>query len=797
MSSSTESSEFQFEGTHPSSLSQLKKSNQAVKGKVLRSSRSEYDYEENKLAFPDLTPPDLDFSVAKSCRGRKKKKRPKGITLSQLSTRLGATVELSAKSGVDSEDRDNTDSILNSSKPCTPVAEHVDNSSGEMFHDGRNRTTSPGKRKRHQVSKIRPAEPMGAEKPHHIAKTLHATREEASTRRGHPREEASIENVNVRKCHFQGCAWKTLSHGGQWQAFYNHIAHRHGDQVPDTWWIEEGRFLCKECNKHYDLGKRDTHTKSCTSRRSLPQIPQTTPPSSNIIPAANPHLNDTPQPDLRAASAPADQSTESQSAQVDLPLPSLSSVSALPINTCKDIPDRCRQEWAKTLCGCISTAICENTLQAWTLLAMLPKCVLPAPHRGGNRAKASYASHVKKCLARWRNGEFLALWNEAVSSLVRKKKSVAQAQDIDDEIKKAALRAKRLVRDSELSRAMTALTSEPLAPDDEATYAKLLSKHPPRLSTSNVDCFPARDVEPLKATEEEVAEALSTFHRGSSGGAFGLRPEHLQTAMQYHHDAYTDPLGTLTKFVNHMLAGKVPLEVKGHYAGGRLCALKKGERDVRPIAAGETLRRLTSKVTCFAAKEQARKLLKGHQYGVATPAGSERVIHLCRKTIAEHIDDDDFILCKVDLKNAFNNVSRDSFTALARRHFPKLGCYVEWCYNAGSILTFGSRTIESSEGVQQGDPLGPLLFSLVMKEVAWKIRVAAPNLDLNMWFLDDGGTSRTILRRTACSRRDCDNRPKMGITPQRSKVRAYITPRFLPPFFPFPRHSRFEQKWGR
>ena len=94
----------------------------------------------NKLAFPDLTPPDLDFSVAKSCRGRKKKKRPKGITLSQLSTRLGATVELSAESGVDSEDRDNTDSILNSSRQCTPVTEHVDNSSGEMFHDGRNET---------------------------------------------------------------------------------------------------------------------------------------------------------------------------------------------------------------------------------------------------------------------------------------------------------------------------------------------------------------------------------------------------------------------------------------------------------------------------------------------------------------------------------------------------------------------------------------------------------------------------------------------------------------------------------
>ena len=67
--------------------------------------------------------------------------------------------------------------------------------------------------------------------------------------------------------------------------------------------------------------------------------------------------------------------------------------------------------------------------------------------------------------------------------------------------------------------------------------------------------------------------------------------------------------------------------------------------------------RLASKVACFAARGQARKLFKGHQYGVATPAGAERVIHLCRKTFAEHTDDDDFLLCKIDLKNAFNNVT--------------------------------------------------------------------------------------------------------------------------------------------
>ena len=132
---------------------------------------------------------------------------------------------------------------------------------------------------------------------------------------------------------------------------------------------------------------------------------------------------------------------------------------------------------------------------------------------------------------------------------------------------------------------------------------------------------------PLKATEEDVTAALSSFHRGSSGGAFGLRPEHVQIAMECHNDERTNPLGTLTKFTNHLLSGRAPEEVQPYFAGGRLCALHKGEHDVRPIAAGETLRRLASKVACLSVKEKARKLFSGHQFGVAIPAGIDRVIH--------------------------------------------------------------------------------------------------------------------------------------------------------------------------
>ena len=60
--------------------------------------------------------------------------------------------------------------------------------------------------------------------------------------------------------------------------------------------------------------------------------------------------------------------------------------------------------------------------------------------------------------------------------------------------------------------------------------------------------------------------------------------------------------------------------------------------DIRPIAVGETLRRLTGKCLCAVIKDKASELFHPLQFGVACTAGSEKIIHGLRKCIEDHWD---------------------------------------------------------------------------------------------------------------------------------------------------------------
>ena len=174
-----------------------------MKGKYLRkTNQNGYNYDEQRVIFPDLTPQDLDFTVSRSPGGRKKKKHPKSDRHSRVD--------------LESE----TDSGDGAVPECPP------NDSASESPDG--------KRKRRELT---------TETANGLS-TANVT--------------TDTQQTKERNCPVETCTWKTGPHGGQWRAFYNHVAHKHWEEVSDSWWTGEGRFLCVKCCRHYDIGKQES-----------------------------------------------------------------------------------------------------------------------------------------------------------------------------------------------------------------------------------------------------------------------------------------------------------------------------------------------------------------------------------------------------------------------------------------------------------------------------------------------------------------------------------------------------------
>ena len=186
-------------------------------------------------------------------------------------------------------------------------------------------------------------------------------------------------------------------------------------------------------------------------------------------------------------------------------------------------------------------------------------------------------------------------------------------------------------------------------------------------------------------------------------------------------------------------------------------------------------RMLTSKCAARAVLPEPIRIPSPLQVGVGIPGGCEAIIHSVSDVLEDNsIPPDHKHILLVNFSNAFNSVSRQVLFEEVRSQIPSLSAWMECSYGSQPILLLNNYSILSCCRVQQGDPLGPLGFSLALHPIVRKIKEQVPGLVINAWYLDDGtlcGSPADLAR--ALSIIESDG-PSYGLFLNRAKSLIYI-----------------------
>ena len=131
------------------------------------------------------------------------------------------------------------------------------------------------------------------------------------------------------------------------------------------------------------------------------------------------------------------------------------------------------------------------------------------------------------------------------------------------------------------------------------------------------------------------------------------------------------------------------------------------------------------------------------QLGVAVKGGAESIVHATKTTFKRMKSVKIGGILQIDFRNAFNSVKCSHLLGSTKVLMPSIISFASFCYSKHSDLFFNSSIVDSQTGVQQGDPLGPLLFSLAIWPHIDEIESKIPNLLQHCWYLDDGFIART------------------------------------------------------
>ena len=291
---------------------------------------------------------------------------------------------------------------------------------------------------------------------------------------------------------------------------------------------------------------------------------------------------------------------------------------------------------------------------------------------------------------------------------------------------------------AQFGRAEKILSSEGFAPNSRATLKEIKELHPKEAPPTLLRPHNVASIA-YQFSDNIVFDQLKTFSKYTAAGPSKMFPQHLLHAVECTAPDHSESaLKAITSFVNTRSRDNFPLFFSKDLCSASLTVLSKKKGGVRPIAVSEILRRLIAKCLVKEAKSEAIELFDSIQLGVGVSGGAEAIIHYAKITYEKilNADSKEGVL-QTDFRNAFISVKRSHLLQAACDFMPCIAAFTSFCYSQ-HVPLLNNASLKSESGVQQGDPLGPFLFSLTLWPVIEKVGDAVPNLTQHTWYLDDG-----------------------------------------------------------
>ena len=233
----------------------------------------------------------------------------------------------------------------------------------------------------------------------------------------------------------------------------------------------------------------------------------------------------------------------------------------------------------------------------------------------------------------------------------------------------------------------------------------------------------------LSIDTEQLRRVAKRACRGAACGRTGWTDE---LVVQLLDDDAT--VNALKPLLLDIANDRLDPAVRHRLTACKLSALPKSNNGVRPIAIGEVLLKLTSAYVLETLRDEISAIFRPTQLGVGTPAGCERIIHEIRAELTQTS-----VLCTIDFRNAFNMPYRSAMKRALEKH-PRLAPLYDLfnlAYATPSSLHYSDGTvIDSCRGCRQGDPLGALLFCLVMHDIITEAAAKFPSVKVRA-YMDD------------------------------------------------------------